>query len=404
MGLDSMLVTDSEHFKNYAGAKVNYSDMDFGVDCFTIRPHTLLFEEGIREQSIDIFGHKNQPVFFTTNSGDHPFDIFAAAFYLLSRYEEYLDYEEDAYGRYAHTNSVAFRNGFLNKPLINLWVKDLAVALQEKLPALLPNWPAFKFIPTYDIDIAYAYKYKGWMRNLGGFIRSPSLNRLQVLAGSKKDPFDSYKWLETLHSENGLSPIYFFLVPEKNSRYDKNILPHKGIMWKLVKYHAKRYDLGLHPSWQSGDKPELLEREKEYLEDMSEMPIARSRQHYIRFSLPIDFRRLARMGIKSEYSMGYGSINGFRASVASAFYWYDLEREEQTFLRIHPFCFMDANAYYEEKLDAEAALAESLYFFNICKETNGMMISIWHNNFLGADPAFRGWREAYEKFIAQSRL
>jgi len=403
MGLDNMLVIDSEYFKNYDGPKINYSDLVFDFDTYIIRNHTLLFEEGISEQQLDVFEINNREAFFKTTGGDHPFDIFAAAFYLLTRYEEYGDHEKDEYGRYAHTNSTAFKSGFLDKPIINLWVKDLAAALQKKFPALQPNWPAFKFLPTYDIDIAYAYKYKGVARNIGGFVRSPSLNRLQVLAGAKKDPFDTYKWLEELHKQNQLSPLYFFLVAEKNGRYDKNILPHKDIMWKLVKYHARRYDIGLHPSWQSGDKPELLEREKEYLADMGEVPVNRSRQHYIRFNLPADFRRLVRLGIKSEYSMGYGSINGFRASVAAPFYWYDLEREEQTFLRVHPFCFMDANAYYEEKLTAGAALEESLYYLNSCREANGTMISVWHNNFLGTDPAFKGWRDAYEKFIAAVR-
>ena len=99
--------------------------------------------------------------------------------------------------------------------------------------------------------------------------------------------------------------------------------------------------------------------------------------------------------------MGYGSINGFRASAASSFYWYDLEKEEQTTLRIHPFCFMEANSFYEQKQSAQETYNELIHYYTQCKAVNGTMITIWHNNFLGSAKQFREWREVYEKFIDQ---
>ncbi len=124
-----------------------------------------------------------------------------------------------------------------------------------------------------------------------------------------------------------------------------------------------------------------------------------SRQHYIRFNLPEGYQKLINTGITEEYSMGYGSINGFRASVASAFYWYDLSKEEQTDLRIHPFCFMDANSFYEQHYSAAQAYDEMLHYYKVCKDVNGTLTTIWHNNFLGCAKEFNGWKEVYEKFI-----
>ena len=98
--------------------------------------------------------------------------------------------------------------------------------------------------------------------------------------------------------------------------------------------------------------------------------------------------------------MGYGSINGFRASVSTPFYWYDLKNEEPTQLLIHPFCFMDANAYYEQNSSAQEALAEMMQYYQVIKQVNGTMITIWHNSFLGTDDEFEGWKEAYQQFIA----
>jgi hypothetical protein len=188
-------------------------------------------------------------------------------------------------------------------------------------------------------------------------------------------------------------------VAEKNSRYDKNILPHKTAMWKLVKKHARKYPVGIHPSWQSGDRLSLLTAEKEQLEAMAEKNITSSRQHYIRFNLPDGYRRLTELNITDDYSMGYGSINGFRASVASSFYWYDLEKEEQSELLIHPFCFMEANSFYEQHFSAQQALEEMKHYYKVCKDVNGTFISIWHNNFLGTDLQFADWRKVYEDFL-----
>jgi hypothetical protein len=172
-------------------------------------------------------------------------------------------------------------------------------------------------------------------------------------------------------------------------------------MWKLVKQHVKKYIVALHPSWQSGDSVSLLKKEKQQLEAMSESPVTRSRQHYIRFLLPEGYKCLTEAGLTDDYSMGYGSINGFRASVANSFFWYDLDKEEQTSLRIHPFCFMEANSFYEQRYSAQEAYIELMHYYTQCKEVNGTLISIWHNNFLGTGKAFAGWKEIYEQFIAQ---
>jgi len=407
LGIDFELTIDSEAFKNHEGAKINYSDSKIDANEFYIQNHPLLFENEIKEQAIDCFTSSGSKTFFKTANSDFPFDIFAASFYLLSRYEEYLPHEKDEYGRFAHKNSLAYKEDFLNQPLINIWLNEFADKLKAKSPAgslrttfnFQPS--TFSFQPTYDIDIAYSYKHKGLLRNAGGFIKSPSAERIKVLGGGK-DPFDCYNWLNNLHKQYQLEPIYFFLVAEKNGEFDKNILPRKEAMWQLVKKHAALYEIGIHPSWQSNAKPSLLKNEMEWLAEMSGLKhINISRQHYIKLSLPQTYRTLIEAGIENEFSMGYGSINGFRASVASPFFWYDLEKEIQTSLRIHPFCFMDANAYYEQKQNAEQSFEELMNYYKVCKAVNGTLITIWHNNFLGTAKEFAGWREMYERFIPQ---
>lgn len=399
-GIDYKITIDSESFRNHAGAKINYSNSRM-EDVYTIQSQSLLFEHDIKEQTINCVDLNNYKAFFKTSDSDFPFDIFAAIFYLLSRYEEYLPHEKDMYGRFAHENSIAFKEGFLNKPVINIWLTDFSSSLKKFFPALTFKTKTFNFLPTYDIDIAYSFKHKGFIRNLGGFIKSPSLERLAVLAGLKKDPFDSFDFMDKLHTEFNLNPVYFFLVATSGSLYDKNISPYSNAMWQLIKRHAKKYRSGLHPSWRSNNNFSILLKEKKILETAGKMEVNISRQHYIKMSMPQTYQELIKAGIEADYSMGYGSINGFRASVASTFYWYDLTTEKTTSLQLYPFCYMDANSFYEQDLDAGQALEELQYYLNECKKVNGFFISIFHNNFLGTDKQFTGWKEMYTKFISQ---
>jgi len=401
------LTNDRQEFVAYEGPRLNYSDEEFSLQEFFIKRTALLFEIGIQPQIIECFELNYYKVFFQTG-GDLPFDIFAAIFYLLSRYEEYLPHEKDAYGRYAHTNALAFRENFLHLPLINIWLVEFKRALNEKFPDLIFHRPAFKFIPTYDIDIAYSYLHKGWKRNAGGLLRSVSRGewtaareRLAVVAGKRKDPFDTYEWLDSLHLYCRVRAYYFFLLAGQQKEYDKNISPSHPALKDLIQYHGKGYTLGIHPSWQSGDQEELLEEEISTLELITEKKVSYSRQHYIRFELPGTYRRLLAARIEKDFSMGYGTINGFRASVASSFAWYDLGQEKESSLVLFPFCFMDANSFYEQKFTAQQALRELMTYYHTIKKVNGLMVTIWHNNFFGTDPMFAGWKDVYEVFLKE---
>ena len=401
-----MITTDIEHFREYNGAKINYTREAITDSEFRIRNAELLLEPGICDQKPECFETNGYKAFFKTQ-GDFPFDIFAASFYLLSRYEEYLPHKKDLYGRYAHESSLAFKEGFLHMPLINIWIEDLKKALKTRFPAVSTHDSSFTFLPTYDIDEAYSYKHKQWWRMVGGTIKSTFTGqwsifneRLKVLGGRKKDPYDAFEWMDKLHEQYSLKPYYFFLIATKTARYDKNILPSTKAMKQLIESHSDRYSIGIHPSWQSGDDVNKLRSEILQLGHIAGKQILASRQHYVRFTLPHTYKQLIQVGIESDFSMGYGSINGFRASVASPFYWYDLEREEKTNLLLYPFCFMEANSFYEQKFSASQAFDELTQYYKMVKSVNGTLCTIWHNSFLGTDKRFAGWREIYEQFVS----
>lgn len=404
-GKDVLQTENKIEFTNYTGVRINYSAAPITAAELWIKPHVLLFEKNIQPQNIECFEWNDCKVFFKSDA-EIPFDIFAASFYLLSRYEEYLPHEKDEYGRYAHINSLAFKEKFLHLPLVNLWLMELNKILQLKFSLSAVHNSQFTFVPTYDIDIAYKYLHHSSLKKIGKIISlmmkgewSEVKESVGVLRKKTNDSFDTYSWLDTLHKKYQLQPLYFFLLAEKRKGHDKNISPNNKAMQGLIQQHGSKYSMGIHPSWQSGDDENILHNEIELLKNISGSQVTVSRQHYIRMQFPFTYRLLIKYGITDDYSLGYGSINGFRASYTLPFYWYDLEKEEQTSLLLHPFCYMEANSFFEQHYTAGQASEELQQYFDTVKKVNGTLITIFHNHFVTEEPQWIEWRKMYESFL-----
>ncbi|MBK8146093.1 MAG: polysaccharide deacetylase family protein [Bacteroidetes bacterium] len=385
---------DLNQFKNIDGFKINYSTEIVPAD-FSVVPHGILFEDTIQSQELHISRWKGLPIFFQTKGAEIPFDIFSAAFYLITRYEEYLPYTPDLYQRFPHENSLAYQHHFLQIPLVDQWLQAFKKLLQNKNQSLSFKKNTFQFIPTYDIDIAYSYLGKGLARNVAASLQnfingefSQIKKRIRVLQQQEKDPYDSYDFLDDLHAQYSLNPIYFFLVG-KNGRLDKNLAFENGHMQKVFNRISKKYLVGIHPSYQSHKDTQILQSE------IAKIKSTRSRQHYIRFTLPTTYQHLIDQGITEDYSMGYGSINGFRASTSFPFHWFNVSKNEVTVLKVYPFCYMECNSFFEQKLTASQSKDEMLHYFHEVQKVEGTLISIWHNFSLGSDPLWAGWREIY---------
>lgn len=405
---DWQITTNKNDYLTHEGPKINYSHTRIAATECWIIPHTILFEDTIIPQSIVVNYWKQMPIFFEGPEleATWPFDVFAATFYLISRYEEYLPHAKDTYGRYCHTQSLAYKNQFLHLPIVNMWLQNLRLHLLELFNISIAAKKYFSFIPTYDIDIAYQYQYQPISKNIGRFLRDFAIGNLdavmeqaQVFSNASADPFDVFPWLKDLHQRHRLEPIYFVLSAINKGLYDKNLpLSNKG-MKQLLKQLQTLAIIGIHPSWQSQEDDRVLEQEIKLLQQTIQTPIYLSRQHYIQFSLPKTYEQLLQLGIQHDYSMGYGSINGFRASFATPFKWFNLAINQPTNLMVHPFCYMDANAIFEEKLTPDEAEKQMQHYLQIVKQVDGTFITIFHNHFLTSQPNWLPWRMVYQNFL-----
>lgn len=399
---DVHFTSDSDAFEKSEDLKINYSPSKLNSGIF-FQSSTILVESGIKEQEISIFEYEGQPCFFSVGrDSEFPFDPFAASFYLMSRYEEYLPHIKDKHDRFPASESLAFQNDFLETPLINCWIN----LLEQKIKSLTGfKFPTrqFALVSTLDIDNAYAYKHKGFIRTLGGLakaIQSRNFNtRLKVIMGKEQDPYDTFAYQHQVHKEYNISPIYFFLLGDYGLN-DKNIPPKNKTFQSLIKSIADYSEVGIHPSYASNNNVEILINELKKLKSITHRNTTKSRQHFLKLNLPNTYRNLIDNDIEADYTMGYAEHPGFRASICSPFFFYDLDVEVETKLQIFPFTTMEATYQYYKNISPEKAAQHITKLMKTVKSVNGTFISVWHNESLCEEGIWTGWRKVYEKMLA----
>lgn len=426
LGFGVTFTTSADEFAAWPGPRINYRPEPFAGSVHVV-PHTILFEKGITSQEIRISAFRGVTVFFQTGGeerdasvdtvysghtlatgavpGRLPFDIFAASFWLISRYEEYLPHQEDQNGRFRHESGLAFTAGCLDKPLIHFWSEILGEMLLGQFPGLKLRKAVYRFVPTIDIDHAYAYLCRSPARTLGGIGNSllkghpdDILMRFKVLTGISRDPYDNYEFLEALHKRMGNHPQYFILFASYGGD-DNNVTLDSPRFRELLKSIDSHGQVGIHPSLASNDDFGRLTDEYNGLIRVLGRKVTASRQHFLKFTFPDTYRRLIELGITDDYSMGYASTPGFRAGCALPFKFYDLTADQLSGLTIHPVTMMDVTLRDYLRLNPDQSLEMIRNQVNILKSAGGHFVSLWHNESLGDHGKWQGWRKVYEKMV-----
>jgi len=409
IGWDFDISTDQESYKNFTGPKFSYHFKSIDESPL-ICSKDLLFESQVNHQEIKFIAVNGIQCPFAVYNDQSlfEFDIFAASFFLVSRFEEYLPHKKDHHKRYLASESLAYQNGILQKPVINIWAKWFEKSLRNIFPELPKPDSQFEFYPTYDIDIAWSYKNKGVTRNTGGFLRDllkfnfeDIKKRYLVLSGKHKDPYDTFDLQKQYAKEYHLKPIYFFLFG-KLGPFDKNISNINRQFQTLIKELNDFYKIGIHPSYQSNESNDILKSEIKALQNTVHTEIIRSRQHFLKLSLPNTYRNLLNQGIYHDYTMGYAEEPGFRASICTPFHFYDLDLEVETKLIVHPFTIMDGTLRDYLKTDISTAKEIISGLIEEVKQVDGEFISLWHNESLSNTGKWDGWNEVYEHLLKQA--
>ena len=394
--------TKIEEFIASSGVKMNYSKTPLGNEFF-VRSSDLLFEQGINDIEFSIANWEDGvPCFFTAGKKSSiPYDIFSASFYLMCRYEEYLPHVQDSHERFSVEDSIAFQNGFLERPLVDIWAYKLLDALKEKFPEQEFVKRKFSYISTFDVNQAYIYGAKGIVRSFGGFVSdffsiefSAFIDRLLVLLRIKKDPYDTYDEIVRLKKAYGFTTVLFFLISNV-STFDNNVSITKVKYRLLIKSMSDYVKIGLNLSYFTMNKEDLMKKELKKMESIINTPVSKSRQHLLRNHLPETYQNLIDLEVKEDYTMGYSDCLGFRASTCTPFYFYDLDFEIQTPLKVIPFAINDYALNEVMRMSPKQALLKIKEIYVEVKKVNGTFVTLFHNELLSDYGIWKGWKGVY---------
>ncbi|MDO3695805.1 polysaccharide deacetylase family protein [Wenyingzhuangia sp. chi5] len=394
-----------EEFVSHDSLKMSYGKSPLGGEFF-IQSHGLLFEQGINDIEINVSQWDSTPCFFSTGKKSNiPFDIFAASFYLLSRYEEYLPVVLDETDCFPAEESIAYKHNFLDKPIIDVWAYKLLKALKEEYPEYEHVSNKYQYISTFSVNQTFLYKGKGIIRNIVSgvydlftFKLYAVWVRIATLLTIKDDPYDTFDKIIYLQKKYNVKTIFFFLLSNYTT-YDNNIAYTKRKYHLLIKSIADHARVGLLSSYFTMEDEDSLIKETGRLEKIINTPTKLSRQHHGRNKLPDTYHKLIDLDIQEDYTMGYPKHMGFKASTCTPFYFYDLDFEIQTPLKVFPYAFNDTVLRFEMQLSPKQALMRINHIANLVKQVNGTLISIFHNDCLSNFDEWKYWEDFYEDVL-----
>ncbi len=343
-----------EEFVGHEGMKLSYGKQSLANEVF-IQNVDLLLEQGMTDLEVKVQEWEGVPCFFAVSDNSSiPFDIFAASFYLLSRYEEYLPHVKDEQGRFQASESLAFQEGFLELPVIDIWAQKFKKILRAKFPDY--DFPEKTFLSENVVAVTevFRYKEKGIIRVLLGLLMDvvqlkPKyvLHRFQVMLKFKRDPYDVYTKLLRFSKKHKLSMKFMFQVSDFSS-HDRNINYNRLQLQSLIKSVADYSEVGLQPGYYANEKFPILKEEKKRLENILKRPVLSALNSKYNLLLPDAYNHMVELDLKNDYSMGYPEALGFRAGTCSPFLFYDINFEVTTPLLIHPYA-LNVGAFYKMK-------------------------------------------------------
>lgn len=403
LGIDFKLYshTDSESTEY----DICYSKEKLGNGLHIV-PTQLLFESDIRRQEIT-FGDWEGFTTLFVSKGEIPFDLFAASFFLLSRYEEYCSTEKDQHGRFLAEKSIAYQKKFLNLPLIDIWANKLKKQLLERNPELKFQSPSFQIIPTIDVDNVYAYRYHGILQTLYCCARDlikgekkKALERLKCVLRIQPDPYYNLEEVVEWHKENGFTPYLFFHCGGFGKHDKRTLLPSREYK-QMRKKLSQNSHIGIHPSYAAAQNSlrfkwelwKINHRNPAFSKERN------CRYHYLRFFLPDGYRKLIELGIKTDWSMCYSNDPGFRASTSFPFNFFDLTTNQTTNLLLYPTAVMDKTLKSNLHLSLKESEEYILKMAQEVKAVNGVFITLFHNQHLTNGLGWEGWKEGYKNIL-----
>ncbi|MEE4197210.1 MAG: polysaccharide deacetylase family protein [Bacteroidales bacterium] len=320
-------------------------------------------------------------------------DIFASAFFMLSRWEEHVVKTRDEYNRFEASDSVAYKLGFLDRPIVNEYVEFLWKLLLKIGYNGKRKEHKYTVIPTHDIDYI-DFQEKSFKRFAKDIVQQRSFklffSRIKALF---INPFNVYEYLMYISEMHQCTSRFYFMAGG-NTKYDFDSYLKSPKFKRIVNEIRDRgHIIGIHPSYNTYDNESLLKDEKQMLEEASGEMVYEGRQHYLRFKNPDTWIIWNNAGLKIDSTLSYATIPGFRCGVCYDFPVFDIIERKTLDLLERPLIFMDASLVKYQNTDDTNFLEQIVHLKDTVKKYNGNFVFLWHNSSFN----WGNWRK-YQKY------
>jgi len=330
-------------------------------------------------------------------------DIPGAAFFLLSRYEEFVNPERDPFGRFASRSSVLAAAGLLQRPILNELLEWLWRALQRLWPELARKPRAYRCLLSSDFDnaeILGSNPLRAARILLGGALREAgrpgpghracrrARRYWQAWQGvPAADALDDFDLLMDLSERRGLRWVFNFLAGRGASGRDGYYEIHRcGIRRLMRRIHERGHELGYHGSYETYQDPARVGREFDHLRRIAEQEgVPQSawggRQHYLRWEAPTTWAAYSQAGLAYDSTLTYADRAGFRCGACYDFPVFNLRTRKALKLRERPLIVMDATLFSPAYMGLSAAQAVDQVgvLSGLCRRFGGDFTLLWHN-------------------------
>ncbi len=335
-------------------------------------------------------------------------DIIATIFFMLSRWEETVVAVQDEHGRFPATASVAYKQGFLDRPIVD----EYALILQKWLTLLLPRWtptsPRFSVKLSHDIDVIKRFpnlrraaqalgrdllKYRSLKQ--GGQTLTDAV--IQTVFPRQAIGFQGIHFLAGLSRTHNLDSAFYFMAAEP-APFDNGYDPASSFVKQCIEdLRQQGFEIGFHPGYHTLNDPERLALEKTRMDTVLGEESYGGRQHYLRFQVPNTWRHWAQVGLIYDSTMGYADHEGFRCGTCHPFHPFDIEQDCELNLLELPLIVMDATLQEYHNLSPEQGERRILDLAQRCRQVEGTFTLLWHNSVLQKE--WRLWKKMYQRVV-----
>jgi len=330
-------------------------------------------------------------------------DIFGTAFFMLTRYEEVVKSDRDEHDRFPAAASLAYQEGFLERPIVNEYLEILWMCMKRLWPRLQRKQRQYQVRVSHDVDHPFAVVGRPLtqvVRNsIGDVVIRKDLGlmtrRLGVLLrGSANhcdlDPNNTFDFIMDVSEEHDLQSAFYFMATDRRGEYDEGYsLDYLWIRQLLKKIALRGHELGFHASYHASDHEEQLKSEVHRLRDVLESERIfdgrmGGRQHYLRWRASSTWRSWNRAGLDYDGSVGFADHVGFRAGTCYEYPTYDFANRTSMTLRERPLVVMECTVFEREYMGMtdEAGLDHIAHVGNACRKYDGQLTLLWHNSYL----------------------